>query len=278
MKKVFTAVAAIAVLGLSLNAANAGTEMSGKDKQMTAAVAAPECNWTGFYIGGNAGVNFNEFDLSETLDSINQPTQDQGPVVFQDEAENGRDELEFIGGWQIGYNFQWKRWVFGIEGDFQGAGDVDRTFNGRARVITDTDETTGALGRELTTDWFASVRPRIGYTFGCIMLYVTGGVGFADTTLAVRDRAFNDGVGTSFDSLRSEDENIMVGWTVGGGLEYQINRWLTAGVEYRHSEFGDDNFSPGGNGAITPRSQDVNLVNDQVTVKVNVLFMNLFRR
>jgi len=295
--KLFTAFAAICALGLTLSSANAGSskEMS---KEMTAAVA-PEPSFTGFYLGGNAGANWNEFDFTEYDFTVDQTRQAVGPITFTGRQNNGRDEMEFIGGGQIGYNFQFRHFVFGIEGDFQGAGDVDRQDNFAGEVIETNTITTVPLRRftsftdvksfgRADTNWFASLRPRFGYAFGPVMLYVTGGVAFNDTDMSLDTRATTNEfltvgatttfVGSSFDRSKASESQTMVGWTAGGGMEWMIRPWLTAGVEYRHTEFDGENFAFGGNGGITSRNLDVGLVNDQVAVKVNVLFMNFFRR
>lgn len=299
MTKLFTAFAAFVAIGFTVATANAGTQTTSSKEMSAAVVPAPEYNWTGFYIGGNAGANWNEFDFGGFDSVIDQPNMVTGPFTFTTPGDNGRDEMEFVGGGQIGYNFQFGRWVFGLEGDFQGLGDVDRPYtdtetshqsSGGGFLTFFSDSTVNFRGTA-TTDWMASVRPRIGYSFGRILLYATGGVAFNNTTVTSRATASTREfvtvagfgtffLGSNFDTVNGSDEKTMVGWTVGGGLEYQITNWLTAGVEYRHTEFGDESYSFAGssNGNIGPHSMDVNLVNDQVTAKVNILFMNLFRR
>ena len=299
MNKLFTAFGASLALTFILSTASAGTEMSSsKDKQVTAAAAPEIYNWGGFYFGGNAGANWNEFDFTGFRVTVDWSTVANGPAVVDTIGQNGRDEVEFIGGGQAGYNWQLGRWVVGLEGDFQGAGDVDRPFHNSRN--TSSIESLGAglflfsntsvkVEGRADTNWFASVRPRVGYTFGPILLYATGGAAFNDTELhtdvraTTSERLFILGrgffpFGSSSDRVRGSDENTMVGWTVGGGLEWQVRPWLTAGVEYRHSEFANESFAVGGTSTVRSGSTDINLVNDQVEAKVNVLFMNLFRR
>ena len=267
MKKLFFAFAACAAMALALNTATAGTEMSGKDKQVTAAAAPELCNWGGFYIGGNAGANWNEFDFTGyDVDFFG------GEFTAPIRAQNGRDEVEFIGGGQVGYLFQFNRWVLGAEVDIQGMGDVNRGTHDTRNFIRGIFQEKST--REANTDWMGSVRLRAGYCFGPILLYATGGVAFADTTVTGRDTQFFFGGGDG--TTRSEDSNTSVGWTVGGGLDWQALRWLRLGVEYRHSEFDGDSYSFTSNNGITPGSTDVGLVNDQVVVKANIPFAAFF--
>jgi outer membrane immunogenic protein len=65
------------------------------------------------------------------------------------------DSDGFIGGGQIGYNFQFSQWVMGIEGDIS---------------FTDWDG----------TDALGTVRGRLGYAWERVMPYVTGGLAIAD--------------------------------------------------------------------------------------------------
>ena len=67
----------------------------------------PEWNWSGFYAGLNAGYargNTVWNDLDATLSADGS---------FSNESTNG-----FIGGGQVGYNWQFRHAVFGLETDF----------------------------------------------------------------------------------------------------------------------------------------------------------------
>src|SRR3712207_932685 len=69
--------------------------------------AVPVFTWTGFYVGVNAGVGFN--------------TNDDEEIVFGGETFVGDsdDDASFLGGAQIGYNYQIGSFVVGLEGDIQ---------------------------------------------------------------------------------------------------------------------------------------------------------------
>lgn len=123
--------------------------------------------------------------------------------------ENGSDASGLIGGAQIGYNWQLSRnWVFGIEGD-----------------ITGTDINDASLGIPVHVDYLASVRARIGYTWDRVMVYGTGGWGYA--------RVGGLGVHQTGD-----------GYVLGAGVEWAFNRNWSARAEFLHYEF-DDNGLPG---------------------------------
>ncbi|HET9244393.1 MAG TPA: hypothetical protein VFO15_01195, partial [Xanthobacteraceae bacterium] len=75
-------------------------------------------SWAGFYLGGQVGygtdsVRWRNLGASAFFSPLNSVTRDRGSGV--------------IGGGQLGYNFQYNRLVFGIEGSVSAA-DFDRSF------------------------------------------------------------------------------------------------------------------------------------------------------
>jgi outer membrane immunogenic protein len=104
MKKLlFASIASVAVI--AANAASAA-DMGLLAKART---FEPEWNWSGFYGGLNAGYARNTTtwnDLDGVFDGV-------GGVLIT-EAANG-----FIGGGQVGYNWQSRHAVIGIETDFE---------------------------------------------------------------------------------------------------------------------------------------------------------------
>ena len=72
----------------------------------------------------------------------------------------------------------------------------------------------------------------------------------------------------------------MVGWTAGFGLEVALNDAVSLALEYRHNDYGDETFHFSGddssNGPIFPGATNVDFMNDQVTVKMNILLNHIF--
>jgi outer membrane immunogenic protein len=151
---------------------------------------APIYNWTGFYIGGHVGGAF---------------------------SVNGDDDARFLGGGQIGYDYQFSpNWLFGIEANYSfmdTGGDGDFFGN----------------GSPFANRGLGSVTGRLGYTFGPALLYAKGGYAWADTRVS-------NGLDASGNGGRD-------GYTVGGGLEYMFAPSWSAKIEYQYYDFGNRNFT-----------------------------------
>jgi outer membrane immunogenic protein len=112
---------------------------------------AASFDWTGAYIGVNAGGGFGTFNLAPS---------GGGPGSIDISASG------FLGGVQAGYNWQVGQLVYGVEADFQGS-DIKA------------DLTLGGPGLEAKVDWFGTVRARLGYApVDRFMVYGTGGLAY----------------------------------------------------------------------------------------------------
>ena len=99
-------------------------------------------------------------------------------------ASVGLDRDGFIGGGQIGYNWQFApNWLFGIEAD------ISYTDFRRDHVGGDACRSAGP-GTLLNTfesrlDYLGTVRGRIGYVFDRTLIYATGGLAYGDVRNSV---------------------------------------------------------------------------------------------
>ncbi|MCW5689680.1 MAG: porin family protein [Pseudolabrys sp.] len=154
--------------------------------------------WTGVYAGVNAGYAFGDADSTLVLPAASNP--------FSSKYDG------FIGGAQLGYNWQVGSAVFGVEAEINYA-DV----SGSKLIPSTTVTTTNTL------EWFGAGRGRIGYAFERVMPYVAGGFAFGKNKLEVNDVANN---------VKVSDTATHVGWTLGGGVEVAgRDRW-SARIEY----------------------------------------------
>ena len=292
--------------------------MSYKDKDKIVQMPPAEpFSWTGLYAGGHVGGIWNDFDFGSydtDVDAAQQfftmnPTvassqpraiTPQGAIMmlpsdvvsFRSPGSGSGNSLDrssdsgIIGGGQAGYNYQWRNWVFGVEGDFSGSSTSgSEKFSQTGEAYLAIDEvgelavTTLNTMRKMETNWSASLRGRIGYAHGPLMLYGTGGATWTDVQVWSNDTAATDFLfGSEFfdfsvtDQNSSKDQAVVMGWTAGGGVEWAFTKITSMALEYRHNWSGDDSYGfDAHHGPIYPGSTRVNLDGDQVTFRVNLL-------
>ena len=177
-----------------------------------AVVPVPVFSWTGFYIGLNAGYGWGSGD-----GTITEGILGSGPISGKSSG--------FLGGGQLGYNWQYGPVVFGIETDFQGT-----TAKG---TVTATTPAYSMVGTE-KEPWFGTIRGRLGYAFDRTMIYATGGGLYGQSKLTGTDTA----VGAFSNSATYWT------WTVGGGIEHMFVPNWSFKVEYLYAGTPDKNPSP----------------------------------
>jgi outer membrane immunogenic protein len=180
-------------------------------------------NWTGFYIGVNGGGAWSP-DRTIFLDETFA-----GAPFFSGTFGTRRAEGGF-GGVQVGANWQRDHWVFGIEGDAQGADVRGSSLATVTPYLTPGNSIT--IGTTERLDFFATLRGRVGYAWDRFLIYVTGGgaLGQTRSTLTMTD-TFGFVAAATNTTLRG-------GFAVGGGGEYAFSPNWSAKVEYQYIDLG----------------------------------------
>ena len=140
------------------------------------------------------------------------------------------DPRGFIGGGQIGFNWQMNNFVLGIEADASYIGGSASRNLTNFTVINPADVFTTTTENR----FFGTLRPRVGLAVDRALFYVTGG-------LAVTSTRFTDSFGSFGNTVVAtvSSNTTRVGWTVGGGMEYAFtNNWSVKG-EYLYADIGD---------------------------------------
>ena len=142
-------------------------------------------NWTGFYVGVHGGYGWG--------------------------SAAGSNPDGFVGGAQVGYNYQAApNGVLGLEADIS---------------ATSIDGKNGAV--QFSPDYLGTIRARAGYSFDRAMVYVTGGAAYGRGDLTV--------AGLS-------NTQFHWGWTLGGGVEAMVTPNVSARLEYLYVDLGKQNY------------------------------------
>lgn len=187
---------------------------------------AQSANWSGPYVGIEGGGGWGHQSQSGggplVLPSGGGVTH---TIITVGVVSDGNYGLSggLLGG-TIGYNFQSRRVVYGVEGDASWA-----DFRGSGTCGVGGFQTgCGGDIRGLET-----IRGRFGYdigpfipSLGNVLPFVSGGWAFG------RIHAWDALLGTSGDKS-------MVGWTLGGGLEAMLGSNWSVRAEYLHVDFGN---------------------------------------
>jgi outer membrane immunogenic protein len=279
-----------------IDAKDAKDNLSSKDKNVAIKEEEP-FSWTGFYFGGNIGAgrtgyDFGRFDTD--VDLGQQANEFDGPettgvdiATFTTPSFGDPSDAGIVGGGQVGYNYQWGHFVFGAEADFQALTTDKATQFTHDTVFSTVDsdfftETNLVTWRKIENHWQFSARARAGYAVNRVLLYVTGGAVWADSTMWAMETArtdfFTKGgfAATVTDTVSSKDEQLTLGWTAGGGAEWAFTNCASVGVEYRHNGFGDETYHFNSHGGpVFLSGTKIGMDSDQVVFKVNILLGHL---
>jgi outer membrane immunogenic protein len=196
--------------------------------------AAPAYNWTGWYVGGNIGYGWGE-NTGAGYSSF-ADVGIGGLAAFMAAGGNvlpGLSPQGVLGGGQIGYNWQLSPgWVVGLVADLQaadiGASGANGVSIGAFAGIVES--------KSVRTDWFGTVRGKIGFAANNVLLYGTGGFAYGGVKAGT---SFNDpsfGGGPLVFAGSSSATNT--GWAAGAGIEYALTHNWSIGAEYLFVDLG----------------------------------------
>lgn len=155
-----------------------------------APIAAPLYNWGGFYVGANFGGGWANGSLNIPGNNL------YGGLT------------EFVGGVQAGYNFQAGHFLFGVEGEFDGADFGHPVLPAPTLALVD-------------QHWIGTVAGRVGLVDDRWLVFAKLGGGWVNSSATVNlpGAAWN---GTSTNT----------GWLAGAGIEYGFKSHWTVKLEY----------------------------------------------
>jgi outer membrane immunogenic protein len=239
---------AAAVLGASFGAAEAADLAARPYTKAPPPVVVAAYNWSGFYLGVNAGGGWSHkcWDITQI-----------GPVALAplrpDGCHNGYGPTA---GGQFGYRWQSAAWVFGVEAQGNWAnikGDGGSVFFGPPN------------SNRSTIDALGLFTGQVGYAWNNALFYVKGGAA------VTRDKYEGFVTGPVFPvsvagQIFDRGNETRWGGAVGAGLEFGFGPNWTAAIEYDHLFMGTRDVSlyatvvtPGALSRTARINQDVDL-------------------
>jgi opacity protein-like surface antigen len=199
-------------------------------------------NWTGIYLGGFAGAVYGN-----------------GHVGLPPEGAVAPHVAGFLGGGQVGYNYQIGAWVLGVEGDGGWTNTKGSTAcaPGGGNTIVNGAGVTAPLFNltcNAQADWITTLTGRFGYAQERNLYYIKGGAAWSNESSSttcnfgplVPNPAFANQFCTNPSGVRATDGSasaLRPGWTIGLGLEFGLTANWSAKAEYDYVSFGNRNLA-----------------------------------
>jgi outer membrane immunogenic protein len=206
-------------------------------------------NWSGFYVGVNAGVAWGNSDAKTTADCpatggyFCDATIVNGlgnAAAVSASGTGSSSTSDFTGGIQTGYNLQSGNFVYGAEIDFSAFNlKASRSSSG---IYPSVPAFSHTVTSSIDSDWLFTARGRLGWATSNWLIYATAGLAMTDL------RGGNSFVDTVFPTVLQAGSSaglktdwksdLKTGWTAGGGVEWALNRNWTVKGEYLYMDFG----------------------------------------
>jgi outer membrane immunogenic protein len=201
MKKLLVAgIAAAAFFGASALAADMPTKGPAYQSPQ------PMFNWTGFYIGGNAGYGWGGSRERDPATGLAVAViHAHGPAA----------------GGQFGFNYQMGHVVVGVQGDLDWI-----NING-----TDPACAGGTLTCHGHNVWYDTLVGRLGYAVDRVLYFVKGGAAWLHEEF---QQTANIGV---ICVVPCRGSATYTGWTMGAGVEYAVAPNWSVAVDYAYAQF-----------------------------------------
>ena len=216
MKKISLATVLAGIGSTAALAADLGARTYTKAPAMMAAVS----NWSGFYIGADAGYAFNGSSSGVLTNGVGV-----GPLPYDANLKGG------LGGGFVGYNYQMQQFVIGVEADWQAASL--RGTSAPAFATGSGGSVVGPFIEKSNVKDYGSLRGRLGVAFDRLFVFGTAGWAWGSYSTSYSSNAV---------PLTTNDHRTMDGWSVGAGLEYAFTNNVLGRIEYRHTDLGKAAF------------------------------------
>jgi len=223
-------------------------------KAPMAVAPLPIMTWAGWYVGLNAGVTFGgsntpAFAATDITGTAAGVLVAAGATAARPASNNGK--LGFIGGGQIGWNWQSGALVAGLEADIAGIGNGSSSRTGVS--FEPATATTSFVTVRNKLNYLGTLRGRLGYSVTpSFLLYLTGGLAYGGvSSSATVFQTIAGGAAVATGTSNNSGGGTRVGYIVGGGAEWMFAQNWSAKLEYSYYDLGSRtafgvNLLPGG--------------------------------
>lgn len=211
---------------------------------------APAYDWTGFYVGGQAGgmnmhnrgtVTTESRLLGSQVDANGAPLAGEVAGVY-DRYKYDFSRTGLTYGLFAGYMHQFGSTVIGVEADINGP--MSRMSSGR--YFENPELAVGPGGvpgfgndgavQRITSNWDGSLRARIGFVKHATLFYMTGGVAVGNFKSC---SVYGSDAGCDFAGQYHQVRytTTRIGYTIGAGVEHRFAKNWSLRAEYRYTSY-----------------------------------------
>lgn len=177
-------------------------------------------SWTGFYVGANAGVLFNNAQLTSQQLGFTDPS---------DTCNAGSNFSSFFPGVQLGYMHQFPNYlVSGVEANFTLNNDQSDTLSCTSAFNSNVYDQF-SFRNQLQTSIKGRLGRALNWNNSVLLPYLTAGVSFANVGLTYK----NEG-GDYYSQTTTAP-----GWLIGAGFEWAFNQKWSFRAEYFYVDYGN---------------------------------------
>jgi outer membrane immunogenic protein len=199
----------------------AGSAMAADLPVYKAPPVVPIFSWTGIYIGVHAGAGWGIKEETFTTATLR--------------SDNQYSVTGFLGGAQVGFNYQVGSWVWGAEAQFSWS-DLD------GKTGCNAGAPVALVNCHAKVDWLGTAAARVGFVVDKALVFVKGGGAW------VHDKYDTTFFAAPFTNIHVDETRW--GWMFGTGIEYAFGGNWSAKVEYDYLDFGTHTTSFPGLGAL----------------------------
>jgi outer membrane immunogenic protein len=210
--------------------------------------------WNGLYLGVHGGGALASTGIADNY-HYNYYYSGNDSSAPLSSAKNSIGGPGALGGAQLGYNFQWRQMMFGLEGDagylYLPSASKSATLKPSQDCLSDHWTVQGrcAIGAKYSSQSaaYGDLTGRLGLVLGRTMLYGKGGGAVMQDTVKA---SYTGATSIGSHTYDFDPSGIVWGWTAGGGVEYALSTSWSLKAEYQHFDFLDASFDHSGSTSV----------------------------
>ena len=197
--------------------------------------------WTGLYVGGHVGAGWEVLTRNDPFTAC-----DLFDNCFSGDPLRDFHPHGFLGGGQIGWNYQISRLVVGGELSFSSMEVKGNRSDNISAIGTFVGFPVSAINETRVwsdrTNWLATATTRLGYTWDNLLFYTKGGIAVARNTYNLFDSSLMTSAVCCITSILTKTfqtgGDTRTGLTVGVGAEWAFGKNWSVTAEYDYADLG----------------------------------------